>query len=233
MKIKSLKDDFFYVENFITEEECNSIINYLEWQVNNKILDWNQISFYGSMAMGYWPYDENLSIFNLDKNYFNNLKEKIKNISEQAIGKELSEISYHAQKWVDGAFAGYHSDNSDENGNPTAFERSKFAAFLYLNDNFDGGHLKFKNYDIDIKPKTGLIAIFAGGHGNEHMVTTVSKGTRYTVGSFWDDAKSEYSDEKRKAWADELEKVRADQEVLYKEWDAGKKNGFIPKLAEN
>jgi 2OG-Fe(II) oxygenase superfamily len=232
MKIESLKNDFFYVENFIPPEECQSIINYLEWQVQNKILEWNQISFYGSMAMGYWPYDENLKYFNLDKNYFNNLKEKIKKVSEEALGIELSEVSYHAQKWVEGAFAGYHSDNSDENGNPTAFERSKYAVFLYLNDNFDGGNLKFKNYDIDLKPKTGLIAIFAGGHGNEHMVTTVSGGSRYTVGSFWDDAKSQYSEEKRKAWDEELAKVRAEQEVMYKTWEKMKELGSEPTLSE-
>jgi hypothetical protein len=232
MNIVQLKDDFFYIESFINEEECKSIISYLEWQVDNKILDWNQISFYGSMAMGYWPYDENLKMFNLEKDYFNSLKEKIQNVSEKEIGKKLSEVSYHAQKWVEGAFAGYHSDNSDEEGNPTAFERSKYAAFLYLNDNFDGGNLKFKNFDINLKPKTGLIAIFAGEHGNEHMVTTVSNGTRYTVGSFWDNADAEYSDEKRKQWEDELKSVREKQSEEYKDWEKRKKIGKEPKLEE-
>lgn len=218
MNIKKLKEDFFVVENFLDEKTCAAIISYLDFLVEHNILKWNEISFYGSQAMGYWPADDNLKLFGLDADFFSQLKEKIKNVTEDCLGFEVNEVSYHAQRWIEGAFADYHSDNSDEDGNPTAFERSKYAAFLYLNDNFDGGHLKMKNYPIDIKPEIGLLAIFAGGHTNEHRVTTVENGKRYTVGSFWDDARSVYTDEQRKAWEEELKQVRAQQEVLYKIW---------------
>jgi hypothetical protein len=50
------------------------------------------------------------------------------------------------------------------------------------------------------------------------LVTTVENGKRYTVGSFWDDARCVYTDEQKKAWEDELKEVRAEQEVLYKVW---------------
>ena len=225
-----VKDDFFYIENFLTEFECNAIINYLDWQVEMGYIKWNDISFYGSLAMGYWPTDNNLERFGLNKNYFNSLKERIKSTSETLLGKELSEVSYHAQKWTTGAFADYHSDNSDEDGNPTAFQRSKYAVFIYLNENFTGGSLKFKNHPIDLKPKEGLIAIFAGGHGNEHMVTTVESGERYTVGSFWDTADSVYSDEEKKKWEIELKEVRSEQEKIFEKWSEDKKNGIIPTL---
>ena len=218
MKIIKHKEDFFTVENFLDEKTCNGIINYLDFLVENNILKWNEISFYGSQAMGYWPSDDNLKLFGLEPNFFAQLKEKIKNMVEESLGFEVNEVSYHAQRWIEGAFADYHSDNSDDEGNPTAFERSKYAAFLYLNENFDGGNLKMKNYPITIKPKTGLLAIFAGGHMNEHSVTTVENGIRYTVGSFWDDARCVYTDEQRKAWEDELKQVRKEQEELYKIW---------------
>jgi hypothetical protein len=35
-------------------------------------------------------------------------------------------------------------DNSNEDGSPSEFERSKYAAFIYLNDDFSGGYLNFK-----------------------------------------------------------------------------------------
>lgn len=218
MKIKKLKEDFFIVKNFLNEKDCIAIINYLDFLVEHNILKWNEISFYGSQAMGYWPSDDNLKLFGLDSDFFSKLKQKIKSTTEDCLGFEVNEVSYHAQRWIEGAFADYHSDNSDEDGNPTAFERSKYAAFLYLNENFDGGHLKMKNHSIEIKPEVGLLAIFAGGHTNEHMVTTIENGTRYTVGSFWDDARCIYTDEQRKSWEDELKQVRAQQEVLYKIW---------------
>lgn len=222
------KDDVFVIENFLSKEEAQKIIYYLEMSVQNGYIDWNQISFYESYAMGFWEYDNNLIPFGLDPKYFHILKDKIKEAGEQCFGKELSEVSYHTQKWTEGAFAGFHSDNSDEDGNPTAFQRSKYAIFLYLNEDFDGGKLNFKNYDITIQPKVGLLAIFKGGHGNEHEVTQVKNGTRYTIGSFWDDADAEYDEETKQAWADELAKVRASQDVMYQKWAEDRDNGIVP-----
>jgi hypothetical protein len=229
MTVKKLKEDFFTIEDFLDKETCKSIISYLDFLVDNNILKWNEISFYGSQAMGYWPSDDNLKMFNLSPNFFLELKEKIKEKVEEVLGIEVNEVSYHAQRWIEGAFADYHSDNSDKDGNPTAFERSKFAAFLYLNENFDGGYLKMKNYPIVVEPKVGLLAVFAGGHTNEHMVTTVENGKRYTVGSFWDDASCIYTDEQKKAWDDELKQVRAEQEVIYKIWATPEGKPTLPK----
>lgn len=232
MTLPKIRDEFFIVENFIDKETCKSIINYFDFLVDNKILKWNEISFYGSQAMGYWPSDVNLLKFGLPEDYFNQLKEKIKNKTEELLGFDLNEVSYHAQRWIEGAFADYHSDNSDEHGNPTAFEKSKYAVFIYLNEDFNGGHLKFKDNSIDIKPSTGLMVAFAGGHTREHMVTTVKDGIRYTIGSFWDDARCEYTEEQKQAWADELKKVRAEQEELYKKWATPEGKPVMPKGRE-
>jgi hypothetical protein len=229
MIIKEFKKDFFTIEEFLDEKTCKSIVSYFNFLVDNNILKWNEISFYGSQAMGYWPSDNNLKIFDLDPNFFSQLKQKIKEKVEEVLGIEVNEISYHAQRWIEGAFADYHSDNSDEDGKPTAFERSKYAAFLYLNDDFDGGLLKMKNYPIVVEPKIGLLAVFAGGHTNEHLVTTIENGKRYTVGSFWDDASCVYTDEQRKAWDDELKQVRAEQEKIYKLWATPEGKPIAPK----
>lgn len=233
------KEECFTLENFLTEEECKKIIRYLEFLANSGINQWNQISFYESYAMGYWGTqyppddprygkDDNLKLFGLEPDYFFKLKDKIKAVSEEALGIELSEVSYHAQKWTEGAFASWHSDNSDEDGNPTAFERSKYAVFLYLNEDFEGGKLNFLHHDVTISPKVGLIAIFNGGHTNEHEVTKVLSGTRYTIGSFWDRADSVYTDEQRARWAEELSKVRSEQDELYKVWAEDRERGIIP-----
>ena len=224
------KDECFTIENFLNKNECDAIIAYTEWLVSNKILEWNQISFYDSFAMGFWPYDPTLEYFGLPQNYFNDvLKLRIKDACENVLGKELSEVSYHAQKWDDGAYASFHSDNSDEEGNPSEFERSKYAAFIYLNDNFEGGNLNFKHHDVNIKPKTGMIAIFAGGYTNEHEVTKVHNGTRYTIGSFWDNADAFYTEEQVKEREERLKKTRAEQDITYKQWAQEKEMGIVPQ----
>jgi hypothetical protein len=218
MTIPKIRDEFFIVENFIDKETCATIIKYLNFITENKMQNWDDISFYGSHAIGYAPSDKTLEKFGLPEDFFEITKQRIKAKLEDLLGFEVSQISFHAQRWVDGAFADYHSDNSDENGNPTAFEKSKYAVFIYLNDDFNGGHLKFKNQEINIKPEVGLGVFFAGGHTREHMVTTVRGGTRYTIGSFWDDARIVYTDEQREAWDIELKKVREIQKVQFKEW---------------
>lgn len=228
MKITKHKEDVFHVSDVVTKEEANKIIRYLEFLAESNLLKWNQISFYDSYAMGFWESDPKLVMFDLPPDYFARLNSRIKDACEKVLGKDLSEVSYHAQKWIEGAFASFHSDNSDDEGNPTAFERSKYAAFMYLNDDFTGGILNFKNYDISIKPEIGMLAVFAGGHGNEHEVTQIKSGTRYTIGSFWDNADSVYTDEQRKKWADELAEVRKAQDEEYKLWAEDKEKGLRP-----
>jgi hypothetical protein len=222
------KDDCFTIENFITPDEATKIIAYLEHLVDSGKLQWNQISFYDSFAMGFWDSDKNLEQFGLPEDYFPRLKFKIKKAGEALFGIKWDEISYHAQKWIPGAFADFHSDNTDHEGNPTAFERSRYAAFMYLNEDFTGGLLNYRDFDITITPKVGLIAIFAGGFGNEHEVTTVKDGTRYTIGSFWDDASIVYTDEQRQRWADELAETRKEQDEQYKQWAVDKETGHTP-----
>jgi hypothetical protein len=99
MEIVSLKDDVFVVDGLITEEECQKIIAYFDAITDAGHLKWNQISFYGSLAMGYWPWDDNLLLFGLPKDYFSILKEKVKLAGETCFNKELSEVSYHAQRF--------------------------------------------------------------------------------------------------------------------------------------
>ena len=222
------KEECFTVDNFLSDFECKAIIAYLNFLVDNKILEWNQISFYDSFAMGFWPYDPNLEMFGLPSNYFNDiLKQRIKDASEKLLSIELSEVSYHAQKWDDGAYASFHSDNSDEEGNPSEFARSKFAAFIYLNEDFEGGYLNFKNHDVNIKPAPGRLAVFAGGHTNEHEVTKVHGGTRYTIGSFWDRADAVYDEATIKEREERLKKTRAEQDLTYKQWELEKQLGIV------
>lgn len=231
MKIKQHGDQCFSVEGFLSEKECESIISYLDWVSSNNILEWNQISFYGSLAMGFWEEDPTggCEMFGLPKNYFHGIvKPKIKDMGETLLQKKLDEVSYHAQKWVPGAFAAFHSDNSNEDGTPSEFERSKYAAFIYLNDNFSGGYLNFKNHDIQIHPKQGLFVFFAGGHNDEHEVTKVHGGTRYTVGSFWDLDGLSYTEDQIREREKKLAKTRSEQEITYQNWKAMQEIGIEP-----
>jgi hypothetical protein len=229
-KIRLTKDIVLY-KNFLTNEEAQKTISVLENQAKNEKIEWSPISFYESYS-SILPNDNDEEIKNegLPSTFFSDIKqgiiEAVASVHDIDNSK-IVQIGYHAQKWEPGAYARIHSDNTDEQGNPSAFERSRYAGFLYLNDDFEGGLLNFPKNNIAIAPETGMLAVFSGGYENMHEVTLIEKGLRYTLGSFWDDREeSEYPEELREQWKEEIKKVRDSQEKEKLEWKQIHEKGY-------
>jgi len=224
-------EDIVVYENFLTDEESAKVIQVLEKQAENGKLSWTPISFYESYS-SVLPQDDDpeLEEFGLPSTFFSDLQKKIVNAVASVNELDpsvISKIGYHAQKWEPGAYATTHSDNTDLEGNTGPFERSRFAAFMYLNEDFDGGLLNFPKQELSISPKTGMLAAFAGGFKNVHEVTLITSGVRYTLGSFWDDREeSAYPEEVRERWKEEMKKIREEQEVEKAEWQELIKKGY-------
>lgn len=226
-----LTKDLVVYENFLSSEDSSKIISVLDSVADNGTITWMPISFYESYS-SVLPQkgDPEIEKAGLPSDIFEQIKAKI--VEAVASVHDLDpativEIGYHTQKWEPGAYARVHSDNTDEHGNSGPFARSRYAAFLYLNDDFSGGTLKFPKQDLEISPKVGMLAAFDGGFNNMHEVTLIESGVRYTIGSFWDDRTEDaYPQEVRDAWAEEMKKVREAQEVERKEWQDLLKDGY-------
>ena len=52
---------------------------------------------------------------------------------------------------------------------------------VFLNDDFEGGELQFKEFDLKIKPEAGDIIVFCSGFPYMHQVAPVATGIRYAV----------------------------------------------------
>jgi hypothetical protein len=229
-KVRLTKDIVVY-ENFINEETCQKMIEALDAQADNGKISWMPISFYESYS-SVLPQDNDQEI--LDAGLSSTIFSDIEKAMPEAIAsvhdldpKIISKIGYHTQKWEPGAYARIHSDNTDAEGKSGAFTRSRYAGFLYLNDNFEGGLLKFPGQDLEIQPKVGMLAVFDGGFNNMHEVSLIQSGVRYTIGSFWDDREeSDYPQELRDAWAAEMKETRAKQEIERAEWQDLIKQGY-------
>jgi hypothetical protein len=228
---KRLTKDIVVYENFLTPEESLKVISVLDKTAENGTITWMPISFYESYS-SVLPQkgDPEIEKTGLPDDIFEQVKSKI--VEAVASVHDLDpntivEIGYHTQKWEPGAYARLHSDNTDEKGNSGAFTRSRYAAFLYLNDDFKGGLLKFPGQDIELAPKVGMLAAFDGGFENMHEVSLIESGVRYTIGSFWDDREEDaYPQELRDAWAEEMKKTREAQEVERAEWQNLLKEGY-------
>jgi hypothetical protein len=229
-KIRLTKDIVLY-ENFLSPEVSAKLVKVLDKHAELGLINWMPISFYESYS-SVLPLDgdEHVIAEELNPNIFSEIKNGIIDAVASVHDidpKIVSQIGYHTQKWEPGAYARLHSDNTDAEGKSGAFTRSRYAGFLYLNDDFKGGLLKFPNQNIEIKPEVGMLAVFDGGFNNMHEVSLIENGVRYTIGSFWDDREeSDYPQELRDAWAAEMKETRAKQEIERKEWQELLKQGW-------
>jgi len=214
------KEDIARIDNFVNSNQAKDMIDYFESMASI----WGDVAFYGSKGMGFADSDSRLPQFNLEPEYFKNIRDRFKQAVELMFDRELKPNTSHAQKWDVGGFAAPHSDNSNHDGVPNAFEINKYVGILYLNDNYKGGELYFPDHSIEFKPPVFSYIMFPGGHENIHGVKEILEGTRYTMVSFWDYADAEYDQETIDRWKKEEEEVRKQQEKQKAEWDKGNKN---------
>lgn len=235
MELIKFAPDIHVYKEFLTKEESEktlaAILEYAERDPDF----WKPISFYESYSAGY-PEGNDPALANngLPNNWFDQIYDRYKEAAANVAGvpvEKMSKISFHVQRWLPGAFAPLHSDNTSNDGTYGAFTRSRYAGFMYLNDDFDGGLLKFQadhgKNNFEIKPETGMFAIFHGGHKNLHEVSVIKNGIRYTLGSFFDDRDElDYDEELRNEWAKELADVRSLQKDQQKEWKEVRDKGL-------
>lgn len=102
----------------------------------------------------------------------------------------------HILAYDKGAKLGFHSDN-DVNYRYGAepqmqhATRNVLSALIYFNDcvdegeeeteySFSGGHMSVPYFDVDIKPKTGMICMMPANYIGAHEIFEVTRGTRYS-----------------------------------------------------
>lgn len=91
--------------------------------------------------------------------------------------KEIIEVGNLHRTLPDGRSLDYHIDNYD---GPDL--ENVFGIVIYLNEDYEGGQIHYKDLDIFYKPKAGdLIVHYAG---LLHGVTEVSSGIRYIFTMF-------------------------------------------------
>lgn len=124
------------------------------------------------------------------------LLDTIKRATHLVFKKEIELQQVYVQTWPKDSYGVIHNDTHNYDGTISNINY-KFATILFLYSDFVGGRLEFPAHNISIDPKQGSLYLFDGGAKNEHQVTTVEDGLRYTVIAFWDIAGTEYTDEQK------------------------------------
>lgn len=174
------KDDIVVFNNFISEDECNSILKYWEDSTIKGRMQWpwGNNSFNNAFGSTMIYNDIEITKFGLPIDYFANLEKKIIEATELVSSYKIRKIGAFPQKWMKGAYASFHYDNSGKDSSV------QWATGLYLNNDFEGGELQFHDRPLEIKPTPGMLAIFHGGN-NLHGVKIITSGTRYKISGFW------------------------------------------------
>ena len=84
-------------------------------------------------------------------------------------------------KYIEGASMGPHVDDYGIASATTPL----MSAVLYLNDDYEGGELYFKNQDVLIKPESGSIVVFPSVAPFYHESKEIISGNKYMCPAFW------------------------------------------------
>jgi predicted 2-oxoglutarate/Fe(II)-dependent dioxygenase YbiX len=69
------------------------------------------------------------------------------------------------------------------------------SALLYLNDDYEGGNIKFEHAGVTLKPEAGSLLFFPSNYIYVHEVSAVTSGIRYALPNWYHNrSKAYYSD---------------------------------------
>lgn len=177
-------------QNFLTPEEVKAFLEYARSKDK-----WDP-------AQGTWD-NRSLSVESIFKDrpdlaiLLDKTQTKIKNSIEKSYGldKEINADLIQLVRWFPGNLQSAHADDMT-NSNAKGFSHREYGAILYLNEDYKGGHTFYPQYDFEVIPKSGMLAVHPGTPDYLHGVTKVEEDMRYTIASFWtsvDGFKRDYS----------------------------------------
>jgi hypothetical protein len=158
------------IPNFLTKEE----IEYLMSDINTR----RHVSFVSQKDN-----EGNALTYIHQYNGLNDIYKIIERCKDQickSYGIEKEKIKAKEQhlnvvKWVEGTYLDLHVDDL---GYVTD---NHLPVLIYLNDDYEGGEIKFETYNLSLKPNVGDFIVFPGNLHYPHEVTKVLSGTRYTL----------------------------------------------------
>jgi hypothetical protein len=111
---------------------------------------------------------------------------RCKDAIKEAYGldKEVYADTLQVIRWFEGMSQPPHADDMS-NTDIEGFEHRVFGSILYLNADYSGGHTYYPNFNFEVVPEPGMLAVHPGDPEHLHGVTKIENGMRYTIASFW------------------------------------------------
>lgn len=164
MKINTISDEIYEIENFLSKDENDQIMNLI-----NNLTEENWNTANNNFEINW---ESKLVKIN-DSHIFEIITNKV---SDLFISKQNMEPINKIQRFRHGEGMTLHSDNN------YAESKIKYGIVIYFNDNYSGGEINYPELNITIKPKESSLIIH---HSNvKHRVNVVNGNTRYFTTTF-------------------------------------------------
>lgn len=180
-----MQTDIIEIEDFLSKEECEYLINQIE--ANNqpsRVLEYsgsNVTSFRTSSTSNLNPHDETVN--------------KLKNRIAGHLGLPLNRGEcLQGQRYQPGQYFKPHNDSFHGSSFQTqclASGNRTHTLMIYLNDVEEGGETSFHNLNKKVKPKAGKAVLWPNlkngqvDHTFLHEGCEVTKGVKYIITSWW------------------------------------------------
>jgi hypothetical protein len=203
-----IDQDLWVIRNFFTEEEINFLTEKANetdaWyptmrspyggNIKNKFLGY--VPQYGDDGVLLPPHPSN-NPKSIPVPYLGGIQERLEAVLPKYFGgagalqsffevpdeQIIAELGYNVDYAMD-----FHYERHEAVDNPALFGQAQItgAFSIYINDNYDGGILEFKNKDYVVKPEIGMLVNVPLYKEFEHRVTKVTNGNRHTLyGTCW------------------------------------------------
>lgn len=116
----------------------------------------------------------------------NDIKNRIVDTIQNSydLDKKLYPDLLQITRWFVGMEQPPHSDNMQNTDHERFHQHREYGVVIYLNNNFDGGKTFYPQYDFEIAPEPGKMAVHPATTDHMHGVTRIEKEVRYTLTSF-------------------------------------------------
>ena len=171
MEVTYLSDDVFYIENFLSPDECREYIELSEELGYGEAA----IDFYGEQKI-VKEIRNNERVLHDSVELAKTIWRKIKDyLPEQQDGLRLHFLNerFRFYRYDPKQIFRWHRDGSFKRNN----EESRLTLLIYLNEGFDGGETDFREFKVSAK--TGRAVIFK--HELLHEGSELRAGRKYVM----------------------------------------------------
>jgi hypothetical protein len=165
-------------KNFLSNEE---VFNILEFAKNTD--SWN------SGGHEFWD-GRVLDAVSVKNENVKNTLYSIKDRAVEAIKKayeiktEIYPDLFQLTRWFPGMEQPPHSDDMENTEYSEQNKHREYGVVIYLNDDFVGGRTFYPQYNFEIIPEPGKMAVHPATTDHMHGVTKIEESIRYTLTTF-------------------------------------------------